>query len=314
MPTAVRTLGETIGISAFTAALGQVGFRFESPVARCDEFGGAMRFRSAGDIQAIEIDAEDLGILCHPGTVGGAFGNLMVFLYVREGSVRVRQGTGESELNEGEMCLCNLSDRFELHLKLASRVSMLVFPRELLLLPAGIPGGLVIMREDDGPDIGSILRSYFSHLPPHLAVAESRVTRRLLRTGVDMVSLLVESVLGDRNWAGLGARGELMLRITDYIYEHLSESSLDPRRIAMAHYISVRHLQALFTAEGTTVTRFIKHCRLQRCYDELSDPRSGRTITSIALDNGFVDPAHFSRTFRAHFGVTPRSVRASIAA
>jgi transcriptional regulator GlxA family with amidase domain len=37
--------------------------------------------------------------------------------------------------------------------------------------------------------------------------------------------------------------------------------------------------------------------------------RSDRSVTMIALANGFVDAAHFSRTFRAHYGVPPSALR-----
>lgn len=36
---------------------------------------------------------------------------------------------------------------------------------------------------------------------------------------------------------------------------------------------------------------------------------AARSVTSIGLDNGFLDAAHFSRTFRRHFGVPPSSIR-----
>jgi transcriptional regulator GlxA family with amidase domain len=56
----------------------------------------------------------------------------------------------------------------------------------------------------------------------------------------------------------------------------------------------------------------IRRRRLQRCYDALTDPyQAHRSIAEIAIAAGFVDPAHFSRVFRAHYGVPPRAVRAS---
>lgn len=134
----------------------------------------------------------------------------------------------------------------------------------------------------------------------------------LVRTAVDMIETFVEARLQAHPREGGGAHKQLMSGIIEYIDEHLSDPELDPLSIAMAHFISVRHLQGLFQAQGTTVSKFIRHRRLHRCYDELADPRSAKPITAIALSNGFVAAGHFSRTFRAHFGVTPRSVRLGI--
>lgn len=50
--------------------------------------------------------------------------------------------------------------------------------------------------------------------------------------------------------------------------------------------------------------------RLEQCYRELiQDASARRTISEIAYAWGFNDQAHFSRTFRKHYGVSPRSLR-----
>ena len=79
---------------------------------------------------------------------------------------------------------------------------------------------------------------------------------------------------------------------------------------AAAHFISVRHLHALFSTHSTSVSTTIRTRRLERTYDELVNPAySDRSVTMIALANGFVDGAHFSRTFRSHYGVPPSALR-----
>ncbi len=86
--------------------------------------------------------------------------------------------------------------------------------------------------------------------------------------------------------------------------------ALDPARIADAHGISVRHVHRLFHESGDTVAAAIRRERLDRCRADLEDPHQrARSITEIALRWGFNDSAHFSRAFRARFGVSPRAVR-----
>lgn len=104
----------------------------------------------------------------------------------------------------------------------------------------------------------------------------------------------------------------LLSRIHDYIDDHLGDSALHPAIVAPAHYISVRHLHPLFQDQGTTVSTLIRARRLERCYDQLVNIQTaGQSVSTIALGNGFVDPAHFSRTFRTYFGVSPSSLHSS---
>lgn len=105
---------------------------------------------------------------------------------------------------------------------------------------------------------------------------------------------------------------ELYSRILTFIENHLAEPTLGPLRIASAAGISVRHLHRLFAVQGQSVAEWIRQRRLQECRSDLIDVRlRDRTITEIAFFWGFSDSAHFSRSFRTQFGLTPRAFRAS---
>jgi len=99
-------------------------------------------------------------------------------------------------------------------------------------------------------------------------------------------------------------------RVLQYINQHLTESTLSPAEIAGAVGISVRHLHRLFARRGTSVTDWIRAQRLEHCWKDLGDPRSRqKSITEIAYFWGFNDSAHFSHSFKKHFGICPRSYR-----
>lgn len=91
-----------------------------------------------------------------------------------------------------------------------------------------------------------------------------------------------------------------------YVDRHLRDPELGPQTIAAAHRISVRSLHKLFEGEGTTVSRLIQRRRLQASAEDLSREDSGdSTVSGVAQRWGFTDPAHFSRLFRAAYGVSP---------
>jgi len=107
-----------------------------------------------------------------------------------------------------------------------------------------------------------------------------------------------------------GRCAELLSRVEQFIETHLSEPALSPTEIASAVGISVRHLHRLFSCSGSTITECIRRRRLERCRMELCDARSAeRNITEIAFFWGFSDSAHFSRSFKRQFGVSPRTFR-----
>ena len=105
-------------------------------------------------------------------------------------------------------------------------------------------------------------------------------------------------------------RHALILQIKAFIDARLDDPELTTATIAAAHYISPRYLQKLFEAEGSTVTDWIRRRRLDHCKRELLDPRNaGEPISRIAARWGLADSSHFSRLFRATYGMSPREFR-----
>ena len=108
------------------------------------------------------------------------------------------------------------------------------------------------------------------------------------------------------------AFSELKARILRFIDTHISEPTLGPSEIAAAMQVSVRHLHRVFSVRGNSLGDYIRGLRLEQCRDDLLDPRlRERSITEIAFSRGFCDAAHFSHSFRKHYGVSARLFRAS---
>jgi AraC family transcriptional regulator, positive regulator of tynA and feaB len=100
-------------------------------------------------------------------------------------------------------------------------------------------------------------------------------------------------------------------RVKAFALRNLRNPELSVEVIAESVGLSPRQVHRLFAHEEMSLMRWVWVQRLEQCYRELLQDGSGqRTISEIAYAWGFNDQAHFSRTFRKHFGVSPRHLRA----
>jgi AraC-like DNA-binding protein len=92
-----------------------------------------------------------------------------------------------------------------------------------------------------------------------------------------------------------------------YIERHLLDGAVTVGDIATAHGVSVRTVNRIFNATGQTVGEVIRVRRLARAREDLID--SDLSVSAIAHRWGFSDPSHFTRSFKAHYGASPREYR-----
>ena len=94
-----------------------------------------------------------------------------------------------------------------------------------------------------------------------------------------------------------------------YIKRNLTDPGLTAERIAEALFISRRRLYQLLD-DGEGISGRIRRMRIERAKELLSDPTHARCgIGELSRQCGFVNSAHFSRTFRKIVGQTPREFR-----
>lgn len=107
-------------------------------------------------------------------------------------------------------------------------------------------------------------------------------------------------------------RDNLRSYVQKVIDESLTQPGLSPVGLASRLNISVRHLYRLFEEQDDSVCRYIQRARLKRSADDLTNPFLKReSITSIAYKWGFTDSAHFSRSFKKQFDLSPKDFRSS---
>lgn len=97
-------------------------------------------------------------------------------------------------------------------------------------------------------------------------------------------------------------------RVLTYIDQHIAED-LSLTALARASFFSPYHFHRVFQAVvGETPLTFVKRVRLERAASMLAISPN-QSVTQIGLACGFPSPAAFSRSFRDHFGASPREWR-----
>lgn len=108
------------------------------------------------------------------------------------------------------------------------------------------------------------------------------------------------------------SRDLILYRAKAFIESQLSNPALDVTQVAGHCRVSTRYLHKVFESTEHTVASFIRESRLKRCREAIRNPAlRNKLITDIASDWGIEEPAHFSRLYKARFGVSPRADRAA---
>ncbi|ALP64456.1 GlxA family transcriptional regulator [Paraburkholderia caribensis] len=95
------------------------------------------------------------------------------------------------------------------------------------------------------------------------------------------------------------------------VMEQNMEEPLAPADLAQEIGVTRRQLERLFCSSlKDTPTHFYLQLRLDRARELLR--QTDMSITAICVACGFESPSHFSRTYRARFGTSPRSDRSPL--
>jgi len=259
-----------------------------------------------GDIRLLELSGNPFGAVRGRAEISGDRDTYLGILYQRSGSTLCRIDDDRVIVGPGEISVWH-SERpvsFEMPEKFDKLCMIVPIARfESVLYKAETYEGLRLSADSN---LARLLGSYLSTL--------TAVTRND-NTPFDAIDVTLE-LLGaafraQRRSSTIAPRDQLFARISGYIEARLKDANLSPKKIAEDNGISVRYLYTLFSGQGMTVSGWVQRRRLLRCRAELDGADTGASITEIAYRWGLNDSAHFSRLFKASFGMSPTQYRSS---
>ncbi|MFJ4324520.1 helix-turn-helix domain-containing protein [Streptomyces tricolor] len=164
-----------------------------------------------------------------------------------------------------------------------------------------------------GGAVSGIAVDYLTRLAETRTQLDATAAHLLAAPSLELIRAVLTAESDRPALAAGPLHGTLGLRVLAHMRDHLADPDLSPASVARAHHISVRHLYATLARHGIGFGDWVRTERLDACRRELSrTPPATETIAALAQRWGFKSPAHFSRAFKAAYGMSPREWRAQV--
>ncbi|MEV7981598.1 helix-turn-helix domain-containing protein [Streptomyces sp. NPDC086519] len=232
---------------------------------------------------------------------------LLILTLQRRGRAVKEQDGRECLIDPGDFSISDASRVFRKKVEGEVCFTSFQFPRNELRVRDEDLRALTATAFSGRGGSAALVAAYFTRMACEAAGFNDFVGRQFVATGLDLLALFINERLGRFRPQAPDTSAAMMVRVKDHILQNLADPDLSPTAIAAAHFISVRYLHKLFQLEETTVGEWIRMQRLERCRrDLLRSPALGLGVATVARRWGFVSPSHFSRVFRAAYGIAPR--------
>lgn len=236
--------------------------------------------------------------------------DLMVFLLSNRGRSVVVQGDREAVLQPGEFAMFDAARAYELQMDDDNIHTVLQVPRAMLVARAGELDKHTAVPLVAASPLARLAFDFVAGVSRTAEVVEPHIASVLSDQALDLLAMALCERIEGGTPSPSTHRASLLGRIKAIVRSRLVDPTLSPAQVAAALGISSRYVNKLLAEDGTSFERHVLACRLEQCRRDLEMARlDHRRISEVAFAWGFNDPAHFSRAFRARYGISPREWR-----
>lgn len=222
----------------------------------------------------------------------------------------VRQGGREAHLKRGSFSLYDSTEPYTLSFNKPFHQLIIQMPKDVLRQHLLEPERYTAVSIDGQHGIGAVLSNFILSLAQELNTVPN-MCEDLSDNLLNMIAMAYSSSVRFNQLADNSlVQDNLRKKVLRFIENNLAEPDLSNQKIADSQGISLRYLQKLFEGQEQSLHQLVLDKRLQKAQQILLDKQQGlSSIEQVAYRCGFNSYAHFSRSFKKHFGVSPSELR-----
>ena len=280
---------------------------FETISRDWSKFRGTIELRNIGgfDVAGISMNADK--VVRSRRQITQDDDRYCFLIMQMQGRAVLSQGDNEAFLEPGDMALIDSGYPSEFTYDGFMRQISLHIPRETL--ESCLPYGKIeAARTISGAaGMGAVIRDF---LASTYKEANSIGEQDYPVVRESLLNFLRATLCGHAPEQVMDLKVRQLIHIRNIIEQNLTDPCLSPALIADFCGISTRQLHRLFKGEGVSFGEWVRTRRLSEARRQLANKHfSDHSIIQIAFHWGFNDAAHFSRSFRQEFGLSPRQYR-----
>jgi len=288
----------------------KVFMEMEPHAESVDEFNGSFESREFGPLTVASVTAQQHWVRRSRTEISGSSSDVFLFHFQVSGRSCFRRRGVEEVVMPGDIACIDATEPFDLSLADNFHSVTVKAPRQLFESILGPTPSLPRVKIGRESEFGALLREYMKLTQRNISSESSENDLDLSSHLCDVLAMAQSGKIGDIVHSSNKGRSVLLTPILSYLYDNIGNGAITPTAVATRFGISVRYLHKLFEEMDVTLGRWLLLRRLEMCFQDLTDPDlDNMPISSIAYSRGFNDLSYFGRSFKSHYGATPREVR-----
>ena len=293
----------------WNAVIAETYFPLQLTYRNAATFDGCLEHQLMGDMSLSRLQTEAVQYERHPRHIAGASEEQYLITIPRRSPVEFRQLGRQVRCDPGGFIIERGDEPYRFSYEAANDLCVLKVAKTVLSNRLRNPDRYCAQVFNGREGLGGLFTAMAQQVQAQ-GVSDQSAGCVLGRQLIELLTLAIDRTSENADVAHSSVRAAHLKRAEEVIRRNLFNPDLSPDLVADACGISKRYLHEIFADGNATVSQHIREQRLIAARNMLQIPNPG-PMSDIAYRFGFSDQAQFSRLFKAMFGQTPSSFRAS---